>query len=117
MLANPSDGRILKVRDLQAQRRLSQGSGYDAGHVFGDQFGGPGDVPNLVLMKGSLNRAGGSWYKMETSLAELTKNNKVRMVAKLHYRGNSDVPHKITVDAYATATDGSLTKRRWTHNQ
>ena len=39
LLANPSDARIAKARNPAAQQRLSQGTGYHAGHLIGDQFG------------------------------------------------------------------------------
>lgn len=93
LLGNPNDGRILKLHNPNAQRRLSHGQrNYHAGHSFGKQFGGPGEFPNVVLMKRTMNRTGGSCYKMESEPNELADQHKVRLVVNLHYRGKSGIP-------------------------
>ena len=42
----------------------------DGGHLIGSQFGGSGDLDNLVAMSSKTNRAGGKWYNMEKKWAE-----------------------------------------------
>jgi hypothetical protein len=118
-LANPSDGRVLKPRNVSAQRELSAGTGYDAGHLIGNDFGGPGEEPNLVLMDPDLNRAGGSWWLMERELARMASdsNTPVRLVVNAHYSGDSAVPYKLVVDAHISDEMGNTTTRRWTHYQ
>lgn len=101
-------------RDRNAQRALSAGTGYDAGHLIGNQFGGPGGGDNLVLMCPSMNQYG-SWAKMERQLVGITANNSVRVVVTVHYKGASNVPSHFTVDAYITDRKGRTTQRRWTH--
>lgn len=70
-LGNLSDGRILKVHNPNAQRGLSRGQrNHDAGHSFGKQFGGPGEFPNVVLMRRTWNRTGGvaiRWSRNRTN--------------------------------------------------
>jgi len=101
-------------RDKNAQRSLSSGTGYDAGHLLGNQFGGPGGGGNLVLMCPSMNQYG-SWAKMERQLVGITAKNSVRVVVTVHYKGNSNVPDRFTVDAHITDRKGRTTQRRWTH--
>jgi hypothetical protein len=70
----------------QVTHITSVSGGSDAGHLIGNDFGGPGDEPNLVLMDETLNRAGGSWWAMERELAHLATGNKVRMRVNVHRR-------------------------------
>jgi RHS repeat-associated protein len=124
-----SDGRVTRAegplcnpntisdpqRDRTAQRNLSEGTGYDAGHLLGNQFGGPGGGDNLVLMCPDMNRFG-SWKRMENELVDLTRGNSVRMAVNVHYDDDSPVPSKFTVDAEITdRRTGKTTRRRWTH--
>lgn len=64
-----------------------------------------------------MNRTGGSCFKMESEPNELADQNKVRLVVNLHYKEKSGIPNRITVDAFCTAKDGSLIRKRWTHKQ
>lgn len=50
----------------------------DGGHLIGSQFGGSGDLDNLVAMSSKTNRAGGKWYNMEKKWAEAAQ--KVKML-------------------------------------
>ena len=50
----------------------------DGGHLIGSQFGGSGDLDNLVAMSSKTNRAGGKWYSMEKKWAEAAQ--KVKML-------------------------------------
>ena len=118
LLANPSDARIAKARNPAAQQRLSQGTGYHAGHLIGDQFGGPGDIPNLVLMSQALNIGqGSSWTRMERQLRELASKNRVHAVYNVHYLGDSMIPSRINVSAQIYDSSGNVTTRRWRHSQ
>ena len=100
-------------RSTSAQKRIAGGTGDHAGHLIGNQFGGPGGDENLVRMCPTLNL--GKWKKMENQLVGLTKNNSVRVVVTVHYKGNSTKPAKFTVDAYITDRNGKVTRKRWQH--
>jgi RHS repeat-associated protein len=100
-------------RDTSAQRNVSAGTGDHAGHLIGNQFGGPGGQENLVRMCPTLNLSG--WKKMENQLKTLTRSNSVRVVVTVHYDGNSTVPSRFTVNAEVTDRKGKVTQRRWTH--
>jgi hypothetical protein len=100
-------------RSTSAQKRIAGGTGDHAGHLIGNQFGGPGGDENLVRMCPTLNL--GKWKRMENQLVGLTKNNSVRVVVTVHYKGNSTKPAKFTVDAYVTDRNGKVTRKRWQH--
>ena len=70
-------------RDLKAQSAVSKGTGFDAGHLIGHQFGGPEIPGNLSLQNPTMNQGGGNWYKMESQWAnDLRDNNRVAVVVK-----------------------------------
>jgi RHS repeat-associated protein len=100
-------------RDTSAQRNVSAGTGDHAGHLIGNQFGGPGGQENLTRMCPTLNLSG--WKKMENQLKTLTRANSVRVVVTVHYDGNSTVPSRFTVDAHITDRKGNVTQKRWIH--
>lgn len=58
------------ARDLKAQRAVSRGTGDDAGHLIGHQFGGPEIPGNLSLQHYEQNRGGGTFYDLEKRWAE-----------------------------------------------
>jgi DNA/RNA non-specific endonuclease len=58
------------ARDLKAQRAVSRGTGDDAGHLIGHQFGGPEIPGNLSLQHYGQNRGGGTFYDLEKRWAE-----------------------------------------------
>ncbi len=57
-------------RDLAAQRAVSRGTGDDAGHLIGHQFGGPETPANLSLQHHAQNQGGGTYYNLEQRWAE-----------------------------------------------
>jgi len=81
VLANPD---LPKAdRDLKAQSAVSRGTGFDAGHLIGHQFGGPEIPGNLSLQNPTMNQGGGNWYKMESQwAADLRQDNRVAVVVK-----------------------------------
>jgi DNA/RNA non-specific endonuclease len=73
-------GRVLTHRSVHAQKGVSTGSGDDAGHLIGNQFGSPGDQRNLSLQNWIMNRGQGTWFDLEKQWADLLqKGNKVRV--------------------------------------
>ena len=78
--------------------RLSDDQG---GHIFGAQFGGPGDSINLVAMSRRLNQPGGAYSALETEWKNLvnavpphTVDIKVRML----YSPESTRPSQFIID-------------------
>jgi len=70
-------------RDLKAQSAVSRGTGFDAGHLIGHQFGGPEIPGNLSLQNPTMNQGGGNWYKMESQwAADLRQDNSIAVVVK-----------------------------------
>jgi len=100
-------------RDTNAQKSVSSGTGDHAGHLIGNQFGGPGGKENLVRMCPTLNL--GNWKRMENQLVALSRNNSVQVVVTVHYKGNSTKPSRFTVDAVITDRNGKTTRQRFTH--
>ncbi len=84
-------------RDIQAQRAVSRGTGYDAGHLIGHQFGGPEIPGNLSLQNHLMNQGGGTFYNVEQ-----------RWAASLAQGDTVDVH----VTEYTRATDSAFLYRR-----
>ena len=61
----------------------------DGGHLIGSQFGGSGDLDNLVAMSSKTNRAGGKWYNMEKKWAEAAPNALVNIFWTQNYKNYS----------------------------
>ena len=96
-------------RDLAAQRAVSRGSGFDAGHLIGHQFGGPEIPGNLSLQNPTMNQGGGNWYKMETDWASsLRADNRVAVVVREVTR--SDIPSFLyrTVNSLTVTPEGKV---------
>ncbi len=73
-------GRVKTHRSSHAQKGVSTGSGDDAGHLIGNQFGAPGDSRNLSLQNWIMNRGQGTWFDLEKQWADLIqKGHKVRV--------------------------------------
>lgn len=73
-------GHVLTHRSATAQKGVSTGSGDDAGHLIGNQFGPPGDARNLSLQNWIMNRGQGTWFDLEKQWADLLqKGHKVRV--------------------------------------
>ncbi len=66
----------------------------DGGHLIASQFGGSGDLDNLVAMNSKVNRSGGEWYTMEQEWANAVKNNgsTVEVDIRPYYEGDSQRP-------------------------
>jgi hypothetical protein len=64
-------GRVRTFRNESAQTRLSGGTGMDAGHLIGTQFGAPGTGPNLALQNWIQNEGGGTYHALEKAWADL----------------------------------------------
>lgn len=62
-------------RICKANGNLNGGKTDDGGHLIASQFGGSGDLDNLVAMSSNINRAGGKWYNMEKEWANAVKND------------------------------------------
>lgn len=72
----------------------------DGGHLFGTQFGGSGDIDNMLPQNSKINRAGEEWYKMEQEWANALKEIRPKKVSvKINpiYEGKSMRPTKIKV--------------------
>jgi hypothetical protein len=73
-------GKVMTHRSSAAQKGVSGGTGDDAGHMIGNQFGAPGDAKNLSLQNWVMNRGGGTWHELERQWADLLqKGYKVRV--------------------------------------
>lgn len=99
-------------RNRNAQKKVGKlggDSGYDGGHIIGKQFGGDGNIGNLIPMKSELNQAGGDYYKMEKELKDgLLEGCTVSIDVQMEYDGDSAVPTKIIV---TYQIDGELVKK------
>lgn len=85
-------------RNPYAQRTVGVGDGRlpgdQGGHLFGDQFGGPGGKENLVPMDGGINNYHkGEWGQMEKKWAsELNNGSNVDVKIEPRYGDNSGRP-------------------------
>ena len=72
----------------------------DGGHIIGIQFEGIGEQINLIPMKSSINRSGGTYYQMESEFANTINNGgTVKNVEwEIIYSGNNR-PVRIEVSA------------------
>jgi len=69
------------------------------GHLIGRQFGGSGDIDNLVPQSSRTNLSGGEWYSMEKQWAKaLERGEKVTVDIKPNYVGNSVRPESFRVE-------------------
>ena len=96
-------------RDIKAQSAVSKGTGFDAGHLIGHQFGGPEIPGNLSLQNPTMNQGGGNWYKMESQWAnDLRDNNRVAVVVKEVTR--TDTPNFLwrSVESLTINPDGKV---------
>src|SRR3954462_12520242 len=57
-------------RDTTAQKKVSKGTGDDAGHLIGDRFGPPGGEENLSRQNWVANRTG-NYHALEDAWAAL----------------------------------------------
>jgi hypothetical protein len=66
-------GKVRQHRSSSAQRTVSRGTGDDAGHLIGNQFGAPGDARNLTRQNLIMNEYG-TWKDVELRWADDLKN-------------------------------------------
>lgn len=81
--------RVVNPSSAVARRKLSPGTGDDAGHLIAGRFGAPGKAENLGLQNWIANT--GSWYKMEDAWAvKLEAGYGIRVkISEFSYRGES----------------------------
>ena len=60
-------GHVKVHRKEYQQRKVSGGSGDDAGHLIGDRFGPPGDARNLSRQNWRQNQGGGTFHDLENA--------------------------------------------------
>ncbi|WP_318279218.1 DNA/RNA non-specific endonuclease, partial [Agrococcus baldri] len=119
VLTTDAEGRVVQAhtddlafgnadRSESVQSRVGDegGTGYDGGHLFGNQFGGGGEYGNLVAMLESVNRgAGDSFFNLENHWASLLDANP---------------PVRVSVDIMPEFVPGSRVPEaivvRWTEN-
>ncbi len=98
-------------RDLSAQRAVSQGTGYHAGHLIGHQFGGPEIAGNLSLQNHEMNQGGGTYYNQESRWAEtLKQGTAVAVHVKEITRADDPAFLYRTVESVTTTPAGEVTR-------
>lgn len=93
------------------QQRIAGGPdrlpGDQGGHIFGSQFGGPGEAINLTAMRDTLNSVGNrEYYNLENDWRSyITEGKKVSVEVEITYPGDSRRPEMYSVRTYV---DGNL---------
>ncbi|BAX98834.1 hypothetical protein MSTE_03534 [Mycobacteroides stephanolepidis] len=92
------------------QQRIAGGPdrlpGDQGGHIFGTQFGGPGEAINITAMRDTLNQVGArDYYNLETQWRQLAEHGQVQVKVDISYPGDSLRPESYTVETYV---DGKL---------
>lgn len=93
------------------QQRIAGGPdrlpGDQGGHIFGSQFGGPGEAINLTAMRDTLNSVGNrEYYNLENDWRSyITEGKKVSVDVEITYPGDSRRPEMYSVRTYV---DGNL---------
>jgi hypothetical protein len=67
-------GKVRTHRSASAQRRVSQGTGDDAGHLIANEFGAPGGVDNLSRQNWIANRGAGTYRDLEREWGNMLRN-------------------------------------------
>ena len=105
-ITNVQGDLVLKKGDLNrySQRTVGEEDRLltdQGGHLIGRQFGGSGDIDNLVPQSSKTNLSGGEWYKMEQQWARaLKEGEKVTVDIKPIYSGNSKRPDSFKVEYF-----------------
>lgn len=95
------------------QKSVSGGSGDDAGHLIGGQFGAPSDASNLSRQNWRQNQGGGSWHDMESAWAEKLKaGTGIRVKVKEFTPEGANRPLWREVEWEEIAPSGAVTKHR-----
>ncbi|EIC68458.1 filamentous hemagglutinin outer membrane protein, partial [Mycobacteroides abscessus M94] len=93
------------------QQRIAGGPdrlpGDQGGHIFGTQFGGPGEAINITAMRDTLNQVGArDYYNLEAQWRQLAEQGgQVQVKVDIAYPGDSLRPESYTVETYV---DGKL---------
>lgn len=104
-LDGPSDRNGYQQRISGGEDRLP---GDHGGHIFGSQFGGPGEAINLVPMQDKLNLVGYAGLENEWKTL-LQEGKQVEVHVDIEYPGNSRRPESYFVETYV---DGKLYSTR-----
>ncbi|RIT42431.1 hypothetical protein D2E80_22300 [Mycobacteroides abscessus] len=93
------------------QQRIAGGDdrlpGDHGGHIFGTQFGGPGEGINITAMRDTLNSVGTrDYYNLEQQWRQFAdQGSQVQVKVDMTYPGNSMRPDSYTVETFV---DGQL---------
>ncbi|MEW1821377.1 DNA/RNA non-specific endonuclease [Arthrobacter sp. NPDC080031] len=99
------DTLIAKDRNIY-QQRLAGGvdrlPGDDGGHIYGTQFGGPGESINITAMRSDLNRLGNrDYYALEQQWAKFIGEGKsIDVDIKMNYSSDSSLRPSIYTVTY-----------------
>lgn len=104
-----------KVRNHRIPKSLQQsvsgGSGDDAGHLIGAQFGAPSDARNLSRQNWRQNQGGGTWHDMEMAWAQkLQAGTGIRVKVKEYTPAGADRPLYREVEWEEIAPGGGVQK-------
>jgi hypothetical protein len=95
-------------RDVTAQRKVSGGTGDDAGHLIGNRFGPPGSAENLGRQNWVANRVG-NYHALEDAWAGLRRRGvQIDVQVTDVTRIGEDRPFMRNVQWTETAPDGSV---------
>lgn len=93
------------------QKAVSAGSGDDAGHLIGKQFGAPGDARNLSRQNWRQNESGGTWHDLEKSWANKLKSGTgVKVKVKEFTPEGADRPLWREIEWEEISPNGMVTK-------
>ncbi|SIK00937.1 Uncharacterised protein [Mycobacteroides abscessus subsp. bolletii] len=92
------------------QQRIAGGPdrlpGDQGGHIFGTQFGGPGEAINITAMRDTLNQVGArDYYNLEMQWRQLAEQGQVQVKVDIAYPGDSMRPESYSIETYV---DGKL---------
>jgi hypothetical protein len=95
----------------KTQQSISGGSGDDAGHLIGGQFGAPSDARNLSKQNWRQNEGGGTWHDMERAWSEKLKSGTgIKVKVKEFTPEGSTRPLWREVEWQEIAPNGTVTK-------
>lgn len=119
-------GKVKLHNNPSAKRKVSQGTGEDAGHRIGQRFGAPCDSTNLSLQNHNINTYapkdlqeaflgnGASYLKMEDEWeALLQAGYKIVVKVRDRYRRGESRPFARDVEALITPPNGTAFRRTW----
>ncbi|WP_100485626.1 DNA/RNA non-specific endonuclease [Mycobacteroides abscessus] len=109
-IGNPNDRNGYQQGIAGGSDRLP---GDHGGHIFGTQFGGPGEAINLTAMRDSLNLGGYAGLENEWK-SLLNDGHAVDVKVSIEYPGDSLRPSRYAVDTFV---DGKLFGTRYFNNE